>query len=265
MGKAVTATCFSGLTEAQRQDAEHFDAHWREMVEHGQIELVVPPDEEMWRRDLGRSLGVTFEWLGDLRGKRVLELGCGPGDYTIIMARRGADVTALDIAPSSLHITRERAEASGVGGAVHVSWMAAETLAFRAATFDWVVGFGLLHHADLTALGPELVRVLRSDGRALFREPLGTNPVLEFARNHLPYRDKHHSRNEHPLKYDHIHQVGRGFRSTRVREFYLFSMISRAIGGEMSFPALWSLDEWLIRRVPLTRRWCRYVLVEYAV
>jgi hypothetical protein len=107
--------------------------------------------------------------------------------------------------------------------------------------------------------------VLRPDGRALFREPLGTNPVLEFARNYLPYRDKHHSLNEHPLKYDHIHQVGHSFRSTRMREFYLFSMISRACGGEMSFPVLWSLDEWLIQRVPPTRRWCRYVLVEYAV
>jgi ubiquinone/menaquinone biosynthesis C-methylase UbiE len=256
---------FSGLTEAQRQDAEHFDAHWRELMERGKIDWVVPPDEEMWRRDLGRSLRVTFEWLGDLRGKRVLELGCGPGDYTIMMARRGADVTALDIAPSSLHITRQRAEASGVRSAVHVSWMAAETLAFPAATFDWVVGFGLLHHADPAALGPELKRVLRPGGRALFREPLGANPVLEFARNHLPYRDKHHSLNEHPLKYEHIHRVGQSFRATRVREFYLFSMISRAVGGEMSFPALWTLDEFLICRAPMMRRWCRYVLVEYAV
>ncbi len=261
----MTATSFSGLTEAQRQDAEHFGTHWREMMERGKIELVVPPDEEMWRRDLGRSLRVTFEWLGDLRGKCVLELGCGPGDYTIMLARRGADVMALDIAPSSLRITRQRAEASGVGGAVHVSGMAAETLAFPAAAFDWVVGFGLLHHADPAALGPELKRVLRPNGHAIFREPLGTNPALEFARNHLPYRDKHHSLNEHPLTYQQIRQVGQSFRSTRVREFYLFSMISRAVGGEMSFPALWSLDEWLIRRIPPTRRWCRYVLVEYAV
>lgn len=261
----MTRTSFSGLTEAQRQDVEHFDTHWREMMERGKIDLVVPPADEMWQRDLGRSLRVTFEWLGDLRGKRVLELGCGPGDYTIMMARCGADVTALDIALSSLHITRQRAGASGVSDVVHVSWMVAETLAFPDATFDWVVGFGLLHHADPAALGPELKRVLRPGGRALFREPLGTNPVLEFARNHLPYRDKHHSLNEHPLTYEHIQLLGRSFRSTRVREFYLFSMISRALGGEMSFPALWSLDEWLIRHIPPTRRWCRYVLVEYVV
>ena len=255
---------FSGMTEAQRQDIEHFDAYWQEMFDRGGIGLAVPPDGIMWRRDLGRSLQVTFEWLGDLRGKRVLELGCGPGDYTVMMARRGAQVTALDIAPSSLRITRQRAHAGRVSQAVHVSWMAAETLAFPDKTFDWVVGFGLLHHADLAALGPEVRRMLRPGGRALFREPLGTNPVLEFARRRLPYRGKHHSLNEHPLKYDHIELIGRHFRATRVREFYLFSMISRAIGGETWFPALWALDEFLIRRVPTVRRWCRYVLVEYA-
>ncbi len=253
-----------GLTAAQRQDIEHFDAHWRALFDGGGIPLCVPPDEEMWRLDLGRSLRVTFDWLGDLRGARVLELGCGSGDYTIMLARRGAQVTAVDIAPASLAITRRRAEASRVAASVRVGEMAAEALAFPAAAFDWVVGFGVLHHADLVALAPEIRRVLRAGGRALFREPLGMNPVLEFARAHLPYRAKHHSRNEHPLRYEHIRALGRYFRATRVREFYLFSMISRAVGGEMSFPWLWALDECLIRRVPAVRRWCRYVLVEYA-
>jgi SAM-dependent methyltransferase len=258
------AAIFSGMSQAQYLDASYFNALWQEMFDQGQISLVVPPDEEMWQRDLGRSLQVAFEWLGDLRGKRVLELGCGPGDYTIMMARRGAQVTAVDIAPASLAITHQRAEANRVHQAVQVNWMAAETLAFPAQTFDWVVGFGLLHHADSMALAPEVRRVLRPAGRALFREPLGANSVLQFAREHLPYRDKHRSLNEHPLDYAQIKHVGQHFRASRVREFYLFSMISRAMGREMSFPALWALDEFLIQRVPAVRRWCRYVLLEYA-
>jgi ubiquinone/menaquinone biosynthesis C-methylase UbiE len=261
----MTAIFPGGLTQAQYLDASYFNALWQELFDQGQISLLVPPDEEMWQRDLGRSLQVAFEWLGDLRGKRVLELGCGPGDYTIMMSRRGAQVTAVDIAPASLAITRRRAEANRVHRAVQVNWMAAETLAFPAESFDWVVGFGLLHHADSTALAPEVRRVLRPGGRALFREPLGANPLLKFAREHLPYREKHRSLNEHPLNYPQIEQVGQHFRASRVREFYLFSMISRAVGGEMSFPTLWALDEFLIRHIPAVRRWCRYVLVEYAV
>jgi SAM-dependent methyltransferase len=260
----MNTPAFAGVTQAQQLDIEHFDAYWRELLEQGKLDPEIPPDEAMWRLDLGRSLRVTFDWLGDLRDKRVLELGCGPGDYAVMLARRGAHVTALDIAMSSLDITRWRALANHVAAKIDVVWMPAETLAFPNAFFDWVVGFGLLHHADPLALGPEVRRVLKPGGRALFREPLGTNPLLEFARDHLPYRSKHHSENEHPLRYDQIHEVGKSFRTTQVREFYLFSMISRAVGGEMSFPWLWKLDEYLIEHAPTVRRWCRYVLVQYA-
>lgn len=254
---------FTRLTEAQRLDATYFNALWLRLFAEGRINPVVPPDEVMWRQDLGRSLQVSFAWLGNLQGQRVLELGCGPGDYTIMLARRGAQVTALDIAPASLQITRQRARANGVQQAIQTTWMTAESLAFPAGSFDWVVGFGLLHHADPIKLGPEVRRVLRPGGKALFREPLGANPLLEFTREYLPYRAKHRSLNEHPLRYSDIKQVGQHFRATRLREFYLFSMISRAVGGEMSFPGLWALDEYLIRHLPGLRRWCRYVLIEY--
>ena len=255
----------AGLTEAQRLDARYYNVLWQQLLAEGRIKLAVPPDEEMWQQDLGRSLRVAFDWLGDLRGKRVLELGCGPGDYTIMLARRGAQVTAVDIAPASLWITRRRAWANRVEAAVRVSRMPAERLAFPAESFDWVVGFGLLHHADPRALAPQVRRVLRPGGRALFREPLGTNPLLQLVREQVPYRHKHRSLNEHPLDYGDIRQVGQYFRTSRVREFYLLSMISRAVGDELSFPALWALDEFLIQHCPWLRRWCRYVLVEYAV
>jgi SAM-dependent methyltransferase len=261
----MMAELFTGMTEAQRLDAVYFHTLWAEMREQGQIEPIVPTDEVMWQRDLGRSLKVAFDWLGDLRGQRILELGCGPGDYTIMLARRGAQVTALDIAPASLEITRWRAQVNQVERAIQVNCMAAETLAFPDATFDGVVGFGVAHHADTVALAPEIRRVLRPGGRALFREPLGANLLLHFVREHIPYRDKHRSRNEHPLNYLQINKMGDYFSAMRVREFYLFSMISRAIGGEMSFPTLWALDEFLIQHIPLIRQWCRYILVEYSL
>ncbi|MBM3130258.1 MAG: methyltransferase domain-containing protein [Chloroflexi bacterium] len=142
----------------------HFDEHWRQLFESGKIPHAVPDDETIWRRDLGRARRIAFEWLGDLRGKRVLELGCGPGDEAVMLARRGASVVALDLTPASVRITRERARASGVVARVAVSEMLAEQLALSAATFDWVTGFGFLHHARLDALAPEIRRVLRQGG-----------------------------------------------------------------------------------------------------
>lgn len=253
------------LTEAQRLDTEYYNYLWQHLFEQGQITLSVPSDEAMWQEDLGRSLYVTFEWLGCLKGKRVLELGCGPGDYTVMLARRGAQVTVIDIAPASLQLTSHRVRANQVAESVTVSRMAAESLAFATESFDVVIGFGLLHHANPVALAPHLKRVLKPGGRAIFREPLGANPLLQFIRNYVPYRQKHRSPNENPLRNCDIEQVAQYFHTMRRREFYLLSMISRAIGSETSFPILWALDEFLIRHLPLIRPLCRYILIEYRV
>ena len=42
---------------------------------------------------------VTLELIGDVRGQRVLDLGCGTGRYCVLLARRGASVVGID--PSS--------------------------------------------------------------------------------------------------------------------------------------------------------------------
>ena len=52
----------------------------------------------------------------DIRGKRVLEVGCGMGLHTELMARAGADVVAIDISPKSVEATRTRLAAKGYQG-----------------------------------------------------------------------------------------------------------------------------------------------------
>jgi SAM-dependent methyltransferase len=255
-------------TAMQRMESAFFNEYWSDLVQQGKMEPLVSPDEVLIRRDLGHSLAYVLDRLGDLGGARVLELGCGLGDYTVVLARRGAFVEAVDLSSTALRITQQRTDINGLNGRVKVHLTPAEKLEFPDATFDWAVGFGLLHHADLDALGAELVRVLKPKaGRALFREPLGTNPFLTFARRHLPYRDKYHSPHEHPLTYQDIRSLGKHFQSTAIREFYLFSMFSRLVGGEGSslFRLLWALDEFLIRHLPAVRPLCRYVTIEFRV
>lgn len=52
----------------------------------------------------------------DFRGKRVLEMGCGTGINTILMAKRGARVSFLDFSEDSLDIVRRNMEREGVDG-----------------------------------------------------------------------------------------------------------------------------------------------------
>lgn len=252
------------LTRVHREEGAFFDHHWRKVMEAGDVDLVVPPDAELFQEDLGRSLAYMLARMGDLDGARATDLGCGPGDYTIFVARHGATVDAVDIARSALEITRQRAAASGVGDRVRTHLMGAERLGFADDAFDLVLGFGLLHHADLTRLGPEMRRVLKPGGRALFREPLGAGGPAEVARRYLPYRGKYHSRHERALTYADVAVLGRSFDAIETREFYLLSSISRLLGSERSwlFRRLYALDEALLRRFPRLRPWCRYVVVE---
>jgi len=251
-----------GFTGQQARDARYYDALWRrERV--GAASLQVPCDDELMREDLGRSLAYCFDIFGDLTGRRVLELGCGSGIYTVALARRGAYLTAIDVSAEAVALTLARARANSVADRVDARQMGAENLRLGAGSFDLVVGFGILHHVDLNTIGPSVRSVLASGGRAVFREPLGENIVLEFVRRHVPYRQKTRSPNENPLTYAEIHQVGSHFESTRLREFYLLSMISRFVGREHSFGLLWSIDECLLRWLPLLRPFCRYVVVEY--
>ena len=52
----------------------------------------------------------------DFKGKKVIELGCGTGINTILMAKRGAKVTFLDFSKEALDLVRRNMEAAGVDG-----------------------------------------------------------------------------------------------------------------------------------------------------
>lgn len=67
-----------------------------------------------FRSDMFIRFALTFERLGDLQGKTVLDIGCGSGPYIVEALRRGAkNTTALDPAAGMLELTRKRLESAG--------------------------------------------------------------------------------------------------------------------------------------------------------
>jgi len=234
---------------------------WDSVAEHRLAEGLDGSTHETFNEYARRDpllVGVA-EFLGDLRGRRVLEYGCGLGKISVLLAKGGASVTAFDISPKSIEAARRRAEINGVEDSIEFQVAAAENLPFADGRFDVAFGKAVLHHLDVEAAAPELARVLTSHGRAAFSEPMGMNPVLNFVRERVPYPHKTPRGADRPLNYDEIAAWGRPFSEYRYREVQLLSMIERGFGFGKRLSVLRRMDDSLLTRFPRLRRYCRYV------
>jgi 2-polyprenyl-3-methyl-5-hydroxy-6-metoxy-1,4-benzoquinol methylase len=114
----------------------------------------------------------------ELRGARVLEIGCGMGLHTQTMAAAGAEVTAIDLTSTAVEATCRRLALMGLRA--HVLRCDAENLPFTAGAFDFVWSWGVIHHSSRTA------RIVREIARVLNKT--GACRVMVYNREGMPAR-----------------------------------------------------------------------------
>jgi predicted nicotinamide N-methyase len=129
-------------------------------------EEFLPYWAELWPSGLALARLVAGR---ELRGLRVLELGCGLGLPALAAALRGADVLATDWAEDAIDLLRRNAERNGVFvRTAQVRWSEPEPL-LRAAPWDLVLGADLLYEARNAEQLADLLP--RLGGEALLAEP----------------------------------------------------------------------------------------------
>jgi len=120
---------------------------------------------------------LELEVLGEVRGRDVLELGCGAAQWSIELVQLGARAVGIDLSVRQLAHATAFIRTSGVG--LPLVMGNGERLPFRDSSFDLVFcDYGAMTFADPYATVPEVGRVLRSDGRFAFST---TSPIFTMA------------------------------------------------------------------------------------
>jgi 2-polyprenyl-6-hydroxyphenyl methylase/3-demethylubiquinone-9 3-methyltransferase len=136
---------------SERTDATAASVDAREVAFYTQLaDRWWDVDGPFWPLHVLNALRV--EWivarLGDPAGLRVLDIGCGGGLLSEALARRGAEVTGIDVTERNVAVAALHAE--GAGLAIDYRCESAEALAASGARFDVVLNMEVVEHvADL--------------------------------------------------------------------------------------------------------------------
>lgn len=203
--------------------ASYVERREREAVFHDQWAAAIDPEtllvDETFTSPTALENRYILEQFGDVRGKRVLDYGCGAAEGGVYLAKRGARVVAVDVSPGMLEAANRVAARHGV--AIETRRVTENGIPADAGEFDLVYGNGVLHHVDLAVTRPELARVLAPTGTACFIEPLAYNPVIEVYRR---LADTARTEDEAPLKFSDVERFRENFGEVTHREFWLTTL-----------------------------------------
>ena len=128
----------------------------------------------------GDILRRRIDWMaGQTQGQRVLDVGCNEGILEILLARRGFDVTGVDIDATALEFARHLLanEPEEVGARVRLIHGDLAQTVLAVDPFDTVViGEVLEHLEDPAALLDRSLEFVRPEGRVVITTPLGFRP-----------------------------------------------------------------------------------------
>lgn len=195
-------------------------------------------------------------------GQRVLEYGCGKGGHVLALARCGANVVGIDISAEGIQQATAQARAEGLEDKLTFKIMNAEALEFPDNHFDIVCGNSILHHLNLDSTCRELIRVLKPEGRAVFREPLGHNLLINLYRKLTP---KMRTEDEHPLLSRDLVTLAGYFHEAHIHYYALCTLMAIPFRALPGFKRLLAVLEWLdgiLLRLPFVKRQAWLVIIQ---
>jgi len=123
----------------------------------------------------------TLSLLPDVKNKRVLDAGCGPGAYSEWLIKHGAEVVAVDVSPKMIELAKQRL---GETENVRLADLSQPLSFLESASFDIVLSPLVLEYIeDWRSTFAEFYRVLRPQGHFIFSVTHPFSDYLYFKSN----------------------------------------------------------------------------------
>jgi len=234
--------------EVERSDIEaRTTADASLLIEERELARYVAPP-----RETAYPLEYAFALLGDVEGRTVLDLGCGSGRQSLVLARRGARPVGVDISASLIALARRRLDLHGLGRRARFVVGSVHDLPIASDSIDVVLGIQILHHVDVADAAREVSRVLRPGGLAVFQEPVRDSRLIRALRRLIPFRHAAVSPFERPLTTSELQLFAARFRWCAMRPFALpFVRLAHVVRRLQRYePLAHRLDRAILARFP---------------
>jgi len=204
--------------------------------------------EDLFSLAFREAIAKSYSFLGNVHGKKVLEIGCGSGEQASYLAAQGAIVTVIDISAESLKTAQELAKKKEV-----------ELTAVR-----MYINSTLMHVQQQKVL-QECSRVLKKGGRLVVIEPLRYAPLVQIYRLFSSYRKM----NPQYATFKMFRAGKEYFADYNHQEFYLFSSALLPVFSlkyrwlHQSYDTISKVDNFLLKIIPPLRYGCWVSVVEY--
>jgi len=231
-------------------------------IEHGK--KIANNAEKVWghaklagRTRIDRRIKIMIERGGIDAASKVLEMGCGTGEFTKRIAETGAQIVGIDISAELIALAQKKLAGNGN---IRFELVDMETLEHLSDTpFTVIIGNSVLHHVDYIACLKVAFNKLAPGGKIIFSEPNMMNPQIAVQKN-IPFIKKlvYDSPDETAFfRWQLVRELKEiGYKNIQVKNFdFLHPAMPDFLVATVEKPLLW------IEKIPLIKEFSGSLLI----
>ncbi|MHA2281143.1 MAG: class I SAM-dependent methyltransferase [Promethearchaeota archaeon] len=227
------------LEERQKILSDYENIFKKEREYYSKMKPSTPSEFDLEKEQFFKIANIKLkQLLGNVKGRKILDVGCGIGSFSFYLAQQGANLVGIDLSRNLIEYCQEQSKILGLS--IEFRVMNAQIPDFEEESFDIILGSRIIHHLpDMDLFFNICKRLLKKNGFIAFIEPLKKNPIVELNRKH--FAPKERTEHEHPLFISDIVNAGKIFKNLEHYEFFLLSPLAMYFSRFINKPSIFKI------------------------